>query len=171
MNLPITQDELQKKINELKASGSVDLSTEEDLSLAIMNLVSLEEHFFFTGEKTKKDKYFDMMEQIREMRKSLMTRMMPENEGETWCISKHLLASSMRLMEVGTKLQSSGKNNEARDMFDKSYELYSIFWAIRLKLVDLSNTEQAGSDKDQPWTKEDIVNKLVDCCNENSNPK
>ena len=38
----ITQQELIKKINELKSSGTVDLSMEEDLSIAIMNLVSLE---------------------------------------------------------------------------------------------------------------------------------
>ena len=45
---------LLQKIENLKKSGTVDLSTEEDLSIAIMNLVSLEEHFFFTGEKTGK---------------------------------------------------------------------------------------------------------------------
>ena len=35
--------------------------------------------------------------------------MIDAHEGETWCIAKHLLATTMRLMEVGTKLQSSGK--------------------------------------------------------------
>ncbi|MBI4127845.1 MAG: hypothetical protein HY459_02110, partial [Parcubacteria group bacterium] len=36
---------LMEKMEELRRSGGVDLSTEEDLSLAIMNLISLEEHF------------------------------------------------------------------------------------------------------------------------------
>lgn len=161
----ITQDELVRKISELKETGSFDLSTEEDLSLAVMNLVSLEEHLFFTAEKTKKDTYFDFAEQIREMRKSLLARMMPQNEGETWCITKHLLAASMRLLEVGTKLRSNGKKEEAKDMFDKSYELYTLFWAIRLKLVDLPKLK-TKSTTGKAWTKEDIVNKLVDCCNE-----
>lgn len=168
-------DEFLKKIEELKKSGNFDLSLDEDLSIGIMNLVSLEEHFFFTALKTQKDEYLNLLQEVREIRKSLLARMIPQNEGETWCISKHLLASSMRLMEVGTKLQTDGKNDEAKDMFAKAYKIYSIFWAVRLKLVDLSNVKKIEDgalnvhDKnksDKPWTVEDIVTKLVDCCNE-----
>lgn len=171
----ISQDELIKKVNELKASAGVDLSTEEDLSLAIMNLVSLEEHFFFTAQKTKQPSYLDLLQQTREIRKSLLARMVPQNEGETWCISKHLLAATMRLMEVGTKLYSDGKNDEARVLFDRAYEVYSMFWALRLKLIDVSGVAKVGDSKlnihddgktATPWTKADIVSKLVDCCNE-----
>ncbi|MFA5991745.1 MAG: hypothetical protein WC794_05890 [Candidatus Doudnabacteria bacterium] len=164
MNSALTQEQLVQKINELKASGNFDLSMEEDLSIAIMNLVSLEEHFFFTAEKTKKNEYFDLLTQTREIRKTLLAKMIDQHEGETWCITKHLLAASMRLMEVATKLQSSGKITEAKEMFDKSYELYSLFWALRLKLV---NTTELQKDKDdQPKTEEDIIGKLLDCCKE-----
>ncbi len=176
MTTIISQDELIKKVNELKASGSYDLSTEEDLSLAIMNLVSLEEHFFFTAEKTGQPSYFDLLQQTREIRKSLLARMVPQHEGETWCISKHLLAATMRLMEVGTKLHSDGKTDEAKVMFDRAYEVYSLFWALRLKFIDVSGVKQVGANQlnvhatDQttarPWTKQDIVSQLVDCCNE-----
>ena len=153
------------KVEKIKQSGSVDLSTEEDLSLAIMNLISLEEHFFFTGVKTKKPEYFDMLGEIRNTRKELLAKMMDKNEGETWCISKHLLATTMRLMEVGTKLHSDGKQTEAREMFDKAYKMYSVFWALRLKLIDASGFKKiAASEK--PWSFEDIVDKLVDCCDE-----
>jgi hypothetical protein len=171
----ISQNELMKKVEELKASGTVDLSTEEDLSLAIMNLVSLEEHFFFTGQKTAKPEYFDLLMQTREIRKQLLGRMMDKNEGETWCISKHLLAASMRLMEVGTKLQGNGKAEEAQDMFSKAYELYSLFWGLRLKLINTADIKQIEENQlnkhdqnpaNKPWSKEDIVSKLVDCCQE-----
>lgn len=53
MNKP-TMKELIEKINKSKASSELDLSMEEDLSIAIMNLISLEEHFFFTAEKQKR---------------------------------------------------------------------------------------------------------------------
>jgi hypothetical protein len=167
-------DELVKKINQLKASGTFDLSLEEDLSIAIMNLVSLEEHFFFTAKKTGKDEYYSFLQEAREIRKDLLGRMISKHEGETWCISKHLLAASMRVLEVGTKLQSSGKIDEAKKMFDYSYKLYGMFWGIRLKLIDLSGVNNIGdnqlNNKDKgtgkPWTMEDIVNKLVDCCKE-----
>jgi len=100
-------DELIKKVNKLKEDGGIDLSMEEDLSIAVMNLIGLEEHLFFTAEKTGKDEYFDLLEPVREMRKQLLGKMIKQTEGEVWCISKHLLAASMRLFEVGTKMQSN----------------------------------------------------------------
>lgn len=173
--MKLTMQQIQEKVKALKASGSFDLSTDEDLSLAIMNLVSLEEHFFFTAEKTKKDGYFDLLAQVRELRKSLLAKMIPRHEGETWCVAKHLLAATMRLMEVGTKLQTDGNAEESRAMFHRAYEVYSLFWALRLKLIDLKNVKKIDdtklnihdtTDAHRVWTKEDIVSKLVDCCNE-----
>lgn len=166
--------ELVKKIGDAERVNKLDLSQEEDLSIAIMNLVSLEEHFFFTASKTDKPEYFDLMGEIREMRKELLGRMISAKEGETWCISKHLLAASMRVMEVGTKLQSDGKKDEALDMFRKAYRLYALFWGVRLKAIDTSEIKSIRPDqinaKDpgtkQPWNYEDIVGKLVDCCKE-----
>lgn len=158
-------DNLIKKVESLKKSGSLDLSLEEDLSIAIMNLVSLEEHFFFTGAKTAKPEYYDWLSEVREVRKNLLARMIDKGEGETWCISKHLLATSMRLIEVGTKLQADGKKKEAKEVFGQGYKMYSLFWAVRLKVIDTAGfKERAASEK--PWTLKDIVNKLVDCCDE-----
>ena len=184
-------EELIKKVEVMKKSGGVDLSTEEDLSLAIMNLISLEEHFFFTGEKTGKSEYFDFMDEIRTLRKELLAKMIDKHEGETWCISKHLLATTMRLMEVGTKLYSDGKKEEAKNIFDKAYKTYSLFWAVRLKLLDVRGFSAKGgspaspkrvkagasggkqvaatdlyAQAGKPWTYSDIVDKLVDCCDE-----
>lgn len=162
-------DELVKKVEKAKAMDAVDLSNEEDLSLAIMNLISLEEHFFFTGNKTKKPDYFDLLSEVREMRKKLLARMMDKNEGETWCISKHLLATTMRLMEVGTKLHGDGKKKEGEEFFSYAYKIYSMFWAIRLKLIDSDEFKKIASkenDDKKPWTLGDIVDKLVDCCDE-----
>ena len=82
---------------------------EEDLSIAIMNLISLEEHFYFTAEKNKNDGYFDLLNQTREIRKQFLAKMIDRHEGETWCIAKHLLAATMRIMEVGTKLNHPAK--------------------------------------------------------------
>ncbi len=158
-------NELLKKIESAKKAGNLDLSVEEDLSIAIMNLISLEEHFYFTGEKTGKDDYFDLMSETREIRKNLLARMIDKKEGELWCISKHLLATSMRLIEVGTKLQSNNKRNEAKKFFDYAFRLYSLFWGLRLKLINVPDIKEVV-DKDKPWTLEDIVDKLVDCCNE-----
>ena len=153
------------KVEERKKSGSVDLSTEEDLSLAVMNLISLEEHFFFTGAKTKKPEYFDFLGEVRKMRKELLAKMMDKNEGETWCISKHLLGATMRLIEVGTKLHSDGNRAEAEEIFDRAHKTYSMFWALRLKLVDSAGFKKMAAEE-KPWSYQDIVSRLVDCCDE-----
>lgn len=158
-------ESLLKKVEALKKSGSIDLSMEEDLSIAIMNLISLEEHFFFTGVKTDKPEYFDLLNEVRSLRKELLAKMINQHEGETWCISKHLLAAAMRLIEVATKLHSDGKKEEAQETFDRAYKAYSLFFALRLKLIDVSGFKKMAADE-KPWTLKDIVNKLVDCCDE-----
>ena len=159
----LTIDEFLVKIESLKENAGVDLSTTEDLSLAVMNLISLEEHFFFTGVKLNKDEYFETSNEIRNLRKELLKELMPNHEGETWCISKHLLSSTMRLIEVGNKLQSEDKKVEAKIMFERAYKVYSIFWALKLKLIDgqlIKHTAKESSNL------EDLVGKLADCCNE-----
>ena len=162
---PMSFEELQKKIEELKEKKGVDLSTEEDLSIAVMNLISLEEHFFFTGNKTGKDVYYDMLYEVREMRKVLLGRMITKTEGESWCISKHLLATTMRLMEVGTKLYSDGKKDEAKEIFGFAYKAYNLFFALRLKIIKAPEvTEQMNDAK--PMSFDDIMGKLVNCCKE-----
>jgi len=166
-----TIDDFLKKIESLKDNAGVDLSTSEDLSLAVMNFVSLEEHFFFTGMKTKKDEYFDTSREIRDIRKELLAKLMPNHEGETWCISKHLLSATMRLIEVGNKLQSENKKDEAKKMFEKAYKIYSIFWALKLKLISgrqIKNTAKDGlSSANADGSRlEELVNKLADCCDE-----
>lgn len=160
-------EKFQAKIEELKRSGNFDLSLEEDLSIAIMNLISLEEHFFFTSQKTGKLNYLDLLAQTREMRKKLLARMIDRHEGETWCISKHLLAASMRVMEVATKLQTDGKTKEAQEMFRMSYDIYSLFWGLRLKLIDTTGVKKlADPPSGKPWEMSDLVTQLVDCCKE-----
>lgn len=159
----ITIDEFMEKIDSLKEKAGVDLSTAEDLSMAVMNLISLEEHFFFTGAKTKKDEYFDTTLEIREIRKGLLAKLMPENEGETWCISKHLLATTMRLIEVGNKLNSEGKKEKAKEMFEKAHQVYLIFWALKLKLISGEKVQKTAKESSRL---EDLVEKLANCCDE-----
>ena len=74
-------NEMIDKVDQLKKDHELDLSSDQGLSIAIMNLVSIEEHFFFTGAKTGKDKYYDLLNEIREMRKSLLKRIIKEYEG------------------------------------------------------------------------------------------
>lgn len=165
MNKELDYKEVVKKIEEMKKGKNFDLSMEEDLAIAVMNLISLEEHFFFTGAKTDKPEYFDLLIEVRSMRTKLLAKMIEKTEGETWCISKHLLATSMRLFEVGTKLQSDNKKEEAKETFDQAYKVFNMFFALRLKIVNLPNKKDSD-DENKPMTMNDIMAKLVDCCDE-----
>jgi hypothetical protein len=99
----------------------------------------------------------------------------------------------MRLMEVGTKQLGRGNKTEAEDLFKKSYDLYSLFWGINLKLINLEGVKQIandeisvsiGSEKNEPFSEEmksdklkedtggkggfgklgEVVKRIIDCC-------
>lgn len=181
---------LMEKVEKVVRQKDLDLSSDEDLSIAIMNLISIEEHLFFTAEKTGKQIYYNLLKEVREMRKELLKKIIKEYEGEIWCISKHLLASSMRLMEVGTKQLGKGNKEEAQDLFKKAYQLYSLFWAINLNVVNTKELKDKRiiSEKDiKKMEKEEqnipslniekkdegffdkittVFKKAIDCCKE-----
>lgn len=180
--------EFVEKIDSSKKLNPKDLSSDQDLSIAIMNLISIEEHLVFSGAKTSKTSFYDLIQDIRELRKNLMQKIIPSYEGEVWCISKHLLASSMRLMEVGTKQQSLNNKEEAYKLFNQAYELYCLFWGLNMNMLNVSDVkwiEDKSEDikklsakldtvtKETPATEEKtgaltkmkaFVRKAVDCC-------
>lgn len=170
MNTIKTYKDLLKRVENFKIEQNLDLSSGEDLSIGIMNLISIEEHLFFTYGKLRKGKYLDLLNEVRLMRTELLKDIIKDYEGEVWCISKHLLAASMRVMEVGTKELKKGNKKKAEELFQKSYQLYSLFWGLNL-------SEKSGSEKkvDQENLRGganvfsklgDIIQKSLDCCRE-----
>lgn len=174
-------NEFVDKVDQMKKQEKMDLSSDQDLSIAIMNLVSIEEHFFFSGAKTGKPEYYDLINEVREMRKELLKKIIKEYEGEVWCISKHLLAASMRLMEVGTKALGQGKKEDAYDLFGKSYNLYSLFWGLNMKMIDAKDIKKIDDNALNKHDEEKkvlpaagkggimgalgaLVKKAIDCC-------
>jgi len=150
-----------KKINEIKEKNELDISVWEDLSIGLMNLVSLEEHCFFSYAKTKNDKFLKMLDIVRELRKKLMLLIVKKyDESEKWCMSKHFLASSMRLFEIGNRLFHEGKEKEAKDMYHDAAELYGLFWTLN---SDSKKIEIKEEDKKGIFSS---IKKLLECCNE-----
>lgn len=168
MNKITSYKQLVDKVSNFKIDQNIDLSSGEDLSIGIMNLISIEEHLFFTYNKTKSSKYLKLLNEIRKMRTELMREIIKDYEGEVWCISKHLLAASMRIMEVGTKELKKGDDEKAKKLFQKSYELYSLFWGLNLSSGSSKspNIPKLPNNKSVFSKLGDIVQHAIDCCRE-----
>ena len=181
--------EFVERVDAAKKKNPKDLSSDQDLTIAIMNLISIEEHLVFSGAKTGKTGFYDLIQQVRELRKNLMLKIIPSYEGEVWCISKHLLAAAMRLMEVGTKQQSMGHQEEAYQLFNQAYDLYCLFWGLNMNLVNIDGAKweadslaqvqeevkqitaavqpveaQAPADTSLFGKLKSVIRKAVDCC-------
>lgn len=180
--------EFVERIDATKKKNPKDLSSDQDLTIAIMNLISIEEHLIFSGAKTGKTGFYDMVQEVRELRKNLMLKIIPSYEGEVWCISKHLLAAAMRLMEVGTKQQSMGHKEEAYQLFTQAYDLYCLFWGLNMNLVNIDGAkwqseslekvqeevaqikaavtpvQEEVTDKSMFGKLKSVIRKAVDCC-------
>ncbi len=163
---------LVQRVENSKKQG-FDLTLDEDLSIAVMNLVSIEEHFYFTAEKTNKSKYFDMLKEVREIRKEVMQKLVKEPEGEVWCLSKHLLAASMRLIEVGNKVSLNKNRKQAEEFYGKAFDLYSLFWALNMKIVDSKSISKIENAKINRHEEKGtgfldkigaVVKRAIDCC-------
>jgi uncharacterized protein YpbB len=173
---------LLDKVEKATAKHKIDLSSGEDLSIGIMNLISIEEHLFFTAQKTGKPQYLELLNEVRLMRTELLKEIIKDYEGEVWCISKHLLAATMRLIEVGTKELKKGDKKKAWYLFEKAYKLYSLFWGINLDIVHIEEVkknkiedpvidliDEQGKKKGSASVFDklgSIIKKAVDCCKE-----
>ncbi len=153
--------EFVEKIDAAKKVNPKDLSSDQDLSIAVMNLISIEEHLVFSGAKTGKASFYDLIRDVREMRKNLMQKLIPAYEGEVWCISKHLLAASMRLTEVGTKQQSLGHTKEAYQLFDQAYELYCLFWGLNMNMLNADDVKWTADNAESIKTLSSRVDEAV----------
>jgi hypothetical protein len=76
-------------------------------------------------------------------------------------------------MEVGTKQLGMGKEKEAYDLFGKAYNLYSLFWGINLKLLNIGDVKKIDDNAINKEDKEkkgfmgkmgELVKKAIDCC-------
>ena len=141
--------EFVERIDAGKKVNPKDLSSDQDLSIAIMNLISIEEHLVFSGAKTGKTSYYDLIKDIRETRKNLLQKIIPSYEGEVWCMSKHLLATSMRLMEVGTKQQTLGHDEEAYKIVNSAYDMYCLFWGLNMGMMETKELKWIEPDLEE----------------------
>lgn len=166
--------EFINKVKNFKKAKNIDLSSAEDLSIGIMNLISIEEHLAFSLMKTDNLKYLNLLNSVRKIRISLLKRIVKNPKGEEWCISKHLLAASMRIMETANKYLKEGNKKEAYNLFKDAFEVYSLFWAVNLdvkfdsKIINIENDkiDTKFMEEKKGWKISELFKKIINCCKE-----
>lgn len=109
----------------------IDIAVEQELSIAVMNLIATEEHLAFTAAKTGKTEYLELYNAVRKLRSKNMKELVKNKRGETWCASKHLLSTTMRLIETAIKYGANGEKQKAMQVLEDAIEAYQIFWFLQ----------------------------------------
>ncbi len=126
INKKIEQADSVKKVNPL------DLSSDQDLTIGLMNLIAIEDMVAPDSE---------LYRTISDIRMRLMSRIV-STESPQFDLSLQLLSQSIRLME-------SAKNQDKRDMYgayDAAYSVYSLFWGLNTGLFDAETIKKLQQD-------------------------
>lgn len=119
---------LHDTVAQLDANKKVnlhDLSSDQDLTIALMNLIAIEKMCPDT----------DIGNMVADIRMNLMQRVVTKEKYLKQ--SYELLGQSMRLFDDGIKAMKDGASKQAYDLFDRSYESYVVFWGINMGLIKL----------------------------------
>jgi hypothetical protein len=114
-------DKLIKQVvqaDDVKKVNKLDLSSDQDLTIALMNLLAIEDEF----------------EYVRDIRIELMSRIVAPDT-DAWGMSERLLGMAMQLIDDGNK----DTGDSAYKLYNRAYELYSMFWGINMGLVKIDD--------------------------------
>ena len=105
-----------KKVNPL------DLSADQDLTIALMNMVAIE----------KQSSSPQLVQMVQEMRKHLMQPLISNSpyEGDVWDATENMLNSAVLHMDAGLRALESGEKETAYVAFDSAYEAWVVFMGI-----------------------------------------
>lgn len=117
---------LVKAADDAKKVNPLDLSSDQDLTIGLMNLIAIED---ICGVGS------DLGEVVRDIRRALMTRIVDVSD-ERFDISEQLLARTMRLMIDADNAITRGDFTRAYKLYDDAYGMYSLFWGFNMGLVD-----------------------------------
>jgi hypothetical protein len=122
----VEQADIAKKVNPL------DLSSDQDLTIGLMNLIAIE-------DATDTDSELHRM--IADMRTQLMSRIVLADTG-LFDISVQLLGQAIRLMTAG--FRTSGDDSYV--LYDTAYGVYSAFWGLNMGLIGIEDAKKILND-------------------------
>lgn len=138
------EESSQKNADSLKLTEH-DVGLATDLTFAVMNLISIEEHLFKTGIETENYDFVKLANDVRKVRGKMIMDLLKQifgseenlKKGEVYCASKHILATLERIMEVANRYTHSDNKEKSEE-----YLAYFLFlWDLLFdKLPSLSKS-------------------------------
>jgi len=126
---------IQQKIEQAdiaKKANPLDLSSDQDLTIGIMNLLAIE-------GVTPPDSNLHQM--VSDMRAQLLARIVPANSD--------LLEMSIRLLGLAMGYMDAAVHQSAPDSYktyDMAYGAYSAFWGLNMGLIGIADVEKMQFD-------------------------
>ena len=111
---------LMKKVSvadEQRKANPLDLSSDQDLTIALMNLIAIE-------DATPDSQIGEM---VRNIRKTLMARMVADEN--TQAQAHEYLSQAVQKMNKAIQFQKTGDKKAAYEKYDATYEAYVLFLA------------------------------------------
>lgn len=108
---------LVESADESKKANPLDLSADQDLTIALMNLVAIE-------DATPDSQIGEMVRNIRE---NLMARMVSDDKIQVQAYE--FLVQATRKIDKANKLLEAGDKKVAYEMYDAAYEDYVLYLA------------------------------------------
>ncbi len=117
---------LVERSDNAKKVNPLDLSSDQDLTIALMNLVAIED-LSPTGQ---------IAHMVRDVREKLMSPMLTQIKSDKNAqeSARQLLAQATKNMSDGNRAMESGEKNMAYRMYDAAYEAYVLYLATIYRL-------------------------------------
>ena len=122
MKRTVLRQQIEKADN-AKKTNVLDLSSDQDLTIGLMNLLFIEDYI--------SNPESNLSQMIAGVREKLMNRIVKKSDKNRQILEK-LLLESMQLIDAGDK--QSGVS--VYQKYDDAYEKYSLFWGINMGLID-----------------------------------
>ena len=129
---------LQKKIEAADAQKKVnplDLSSDQDLTIALMNLIAIEDAY-------PNSQIADIVNQVRvELMRPIVDKAVVK--GDVREVLEKLLAGVNAQIQIGDMAMDNGDMAAAYKAYDDAYEAYALFWGLVVFGTDAVGLAQA----------------------------
>lgn len=132
-------DKLIKKVavaDNAKKANELDLSSDQDLTIALMNLISIERYI----ENDAEHDFSQLKSMVNDLRVALMNKIVKKSD-KNFDMLCDLLGRSAVMMNDGFVALENQNKVRAYELFDVAFGAYSMFWGVCMGLVDATDVE------------------------------